>query len=112
MRRFEFKHSFHCFILALCLFLLTGLVQAAPATFTHPGLLHTEADFTRMRAKVAIGASPWIEGWNALTSNPRSGLGWNPRPTATVIRGGTGQNYGQFYPDVHAAYQSALRWKV
>jgi hypothetical protein len=33
------------------------------ANFVHPGLLHTEADFARMKAKVEAQESPWIEGW-------------------------------------------------
>ena len=81
--------------------------------FVHPGLLHTEADFERMRQKVAANAQPWVAGWNALTSNGRSQLGAKPRPLATVIRGDVpGQNFAQFYIDVARAYQLALRWKV
>lgn len=81
--------------------------------FVHPGLLHTEADFERMRLKVAANAQPWLAGWNALTSNGRSQLGATPRPLATVIRGDVpGQNFAQFYIDVARAYQLALRWKV
>ncbi|MFC6100233.1 alginate lyase family protein [Olivibacter domesticus] len=80
--------------------------------FTHPGLLHTEADFTRMRDKVNANAEPWLSGWNKLTANGRSQLSWVARPTDTVIRGGTGQNYAAFMYDVAAAYQTALRWKV
>jgi hypothetical protein len=38
----------------------------SPAKFVHPGLLHTEADFDRMRQKVAANASPWIDGWNVF----------------------------------------------
>lgn len=88
----------------------------APASllrkFTHPGLLHTEADFERMRSKVAANAQPWLDGWNALTSNGRSQLGASPRPLATVIRGGDGENFAQMYIDIARAYQLALRWKV
>ncbi len=85
----------------------------AQAKFVHPGLLHTEADFARMKAKVAAGEHPWIDGWKVLVDNPRSQLGYRPRPTEHVIRGAVpGQNTGQFYPDVHAAYQLAVRWKV
>ncbi|MDQ0587828.1 LamG-like jellyroll fold domain-containing protein [Variovorax paradoxus] len=80
--------------------------------FVHPGLLHTEADFERMRLKVAANAQPWIAGWNALTSNGRSQLGAKPRPLATVIRGGDGSNFAQMYIDIARAYQLALRWKV
>ena len=86
---------------------------AAPATaIAHPGLLHTEADFTRMRDKVAAKAQPWLAGWNALIANGRAQLGATPRPVATVVRGGDGQNFAQLYVDVDRAYQLALRWKV
>jgi hypothetical protein len=91
--------------------------ESAPApaptkSFVHPGLLHTEADFERMRLKVAALAQPWTDGWNALTSNGRSQLGATPRPLETVVRGGTGQNFAQMYIDIARAYQLALRWKV
>jgi len=80
--------------------------------FVHPGLLHTDADFERMRLKVAANAQPWLAGWNALTSNGRSQLGATPRPLATVIRGGDGSNVAQMYIDIARTYQLALRWKV
>jgi hypothetical protein len=80
--------------------------------FVHPGLLHTEADFERMRAKVAANAQPWLDGWNRLKANGRSQLGATPRPLATVIRGGDGQNFAQMYIDIARSYQLALRWKV
>jgi hypothetical protein len=91
-----------------------GTLASAPAarTFVHPGLLHTEADFARMRDKVAAQAQPWLDGWNALTSNGRSQLGATPRPLVTIVRGGDGSNFAQFYIDVARAYQLALRWKV
>ncbi|XAH24485.1 LamG-like jellyroll fold domain-containing protein [Xylophilus sp. GW821-FHT01B05] len=90
----------------------TSAAAATTRTFVHPGLLHTEADFERMRTKVNAGAQPWTSGWNALTSNGRSQLGTPPRPLATVVRGGDGQNFAQLYIDVARAYQLALRWKV
>jgi hypothetical protein len=80
--------------------------------FAHPGLLHTEADFDRMAAKVAASALPWLDGWNALTSHGYSQLGVAPRPLETIIRGGTGQNFNQMVVDIQRAYQLALRWKV
>ena len=85
---------------------------ASPKTIVHPGLLHTEADFARMRDKVTAKAQPWLAGWTALISNGRSQLGATPRPLATVVRGGAGQNFAQLYIDVDRAYQLALRWKV
>jgi hypothetical protein len=85
---------------------------ASARTFVHPGLLHTDADFKRMREKVAAQAQPWLDGWTALISNGRSQLGGTPRPLATVVRGGDGSNFAQLYIDVARSYQLALRWKV
>lgn len=69
------------------------------AAFVHPGMLHAEADFARMRAQVNANAQPWRSGWDRLAANPHSQLSWTPRPLATVIRGGAGQNYPQLYMD-------------
>lgn len=75
-------------------------------------MLHTQADFDRMAAKVKAGAQPWKGGWDKLVANGHSQSTWKARPMATVIRGGTDQNYTVLYNDIHAAYQNALRWKV
>ncbi|MBW8804300.1 MAG: cell wall anchor protein [Catenulispora sp. 13_1_20CM_3_70_7] len=75
-------------------------------------MLHTQADFDRMAAKVAAGAQPWQSGWDRLTANGHSHSGWKARPAATVYRGGATQNYTVLYNDTHAAYQNALRWKI
>ncbi|GAA4545555.1 MULTISPECIES: alginate lyase family protein [Streptomyces] len=85
---------------------------AAPATFTHPGMLHNAGDINRAKVRVAAGDDPWLSGWNRLTANSHSQSTWTNRATATVIRGGTGENYPQLYNDIAAAYQNALRWKV
>ncbi|GKQ37071.1 alginate lyase family protein [Streptomyces sp. A012304] len=85
---------------------------AAPATFTHPGMLHNWGDINRAKVRVAAGDDPWLSGWNRLTANSHSQSTWTPRPQATVIRGGTGENYGLLYNDIAAAYQNALRWQV
>ena len=88
------------------------VVAGATRTFVHPGLLHTAADFDRMRTKVAAQAEPWLSGWNKLISNGRSQLGAAPRPLQTVIRGGDGSNFAQMYIDIARTYQLALRWQV
>lgn len=89
-----------------------GTPGATQRRFAHPGLLHTEADFQRMRAKVAAGEQPWLDGWNRMLTSGRSHLNAWPRPLATVVRGGAGQNYAQMYIDIARAYQLALRWKI
>ncbi|MPY48396.1 alginate lyase family protein [Streptomyces acidicola] len=91
---------------------LTGTAEAAPATFTHPGMLHAYGELNRAKVRVAAGDDPWLSGWNRLTANSHSASTWTPRPQATIIRGGTGENYGILYNDIHAAYQNALRWKI
>jgi hypothetical protein len=85
---------------------------AARKTFVHRGLLQTKADLTRMRTKVHAKAQPWLAGWEKLVANGHSQSTWRPNPLATVVRGGSGENYGTLYNDIHAAYQNALRWKV
>lgn len=85
---------------------------AAPATFTHPGMLHNAGDINRAKAQVAAKAEPWLSGWHRLTANSHSQSSWRPNPQATIVRGGTGENYGILYNDIAAAYQNALRWAV
>ncbi|WP_435281842.1 alginate lyase family protein [Streptomyces koelreuteriae] len=86
--------------------------DAAPGTFTHPGMLHNAGDINRAKVRVAAGDDPWLSGWNKLVANSHSQSTWTNRATATIIRGGTGQNYGLLYNDIAAAYQNALRWRV
>jgi hypothetical protein len=87
-------------------------LSVAPVVAAHPRLLHTAADLTAATQRVSAGQAPWTASWARLTANGRSSSAWSPRPLETVVRGGTGQNYAQLYPDVHAAYQNALRWRI
>ncbi|MGW3568418.1 alginate lyase family protein [Streptomyces sp. NPDC000941] len=89
-----------------------GSAGAAPATFTHPGMLHAYGELNRAKVRVAAGNDPWLSGWNRLIANSHAQSGWKANPQATIIRGGTGENYGILYNDIHAAYQNALRWKI
>jgi hypothetical protein len=92
---------------------LLGAAAPAAAQITHPGLLHTQADFDRMRARVMAGDQPWQAGWERLIANPRSHPGRTPNPQQTIVRGASsGENYHILYNDIHAAYQNALRWKI
>ncbi|WP_328840432.1 alginate lyase family protein [Streptomyces europaeiscabiei] len=94
----------------------TGLAatpaSAAGGALAHPGLLHTGADLARMSAKVKAGAQPCTAGFARLTANRHAQSGWKANPQATVVRGGTGQNYVILYNDIHAAYQNGLRHHV
>jgi len=94
-----------------------GGADAGGATggFLHPGLLHSDADFARMKTKVDAGTEPWLSGWQKLTANAHAQLTWTARPSAMVYRGADGthpQNYAGLYNDAAAAYALAVRWKV
>jgi hypothetical protein len=104
-------------------FSATATRTAAPAVtrtgagtkgrLVHPGMLHTQADLTRMARRVSSARQPWQAGWQRLTANAHAQFTWKANPQATVYRGsGTPENYGTLYNDVHAAYQNALRWRI
>ena len=87
--------------------------------FVHPGLLHTQDDLDRIKAKVNAGEEPWMSGWNKLIANNHSSSGYAMQgPVKKLIRGGSSleepdpDNYGKAFNDVAAAYQNAIRWKV
>jgi hypothetical protein len=87
----------------------------ALAPFVHPGGMHTEVDFFRMRTKVAANAQPWLDGWNKLLANSHAQVTWTPNPQPIIYRGFDGtnpENYGTLYNDIAAAYQCALRYHV
>lgn len=89
----------------------------APATtrpFKHPGLLHSAADLERMRARVAAGTSPWIEGFRRLETHPASSAAWKlrgPRAAARFAPDDRGRSTVMAL-DADAAYQNALMWCV
>lgn len=100
--------------LSFLLFILLSLPISTLTGFVHPGLLHTEADFIRIRQKLAANASPWVDGWKVLTSNSHAQLSYNPRPATFVSRGSgcVPDNSALVFNDVAAAYQLAVRWKI
>ncbi|WP_321345272.1 alginate lyase family protein [uncultured Draconibacterium sp.] len=87
-------------------------------TFVHPGMLHSQEDFNRIKEKVDAGESPWLEGWNKLIANSHASLNYLASPTIKLIRGGNSaeepeaDNYSHAMNDAAAAYQCAIRWKV
>ncbi|XHR27568.1 MAG: alginate lyase family protein [Chthoniobacteraceae bacterium] len=83
--------------------------------FVHPGLMHNEEDFKRMRTH--FGQEPWASGYKKLLANSHASLGWKQNPQEIVVRGSgpdvrLPQNYPALYHDIAAAYACALRWKI
>jgi autotransporter-associated beta strand protein len=106
-----------CFSRKLVHILVVMFVLAAYAataqSFIHPGCLSTTNDFTRMVAKVQIGAHPWIDSWNILINNSSAQTTYSPNPQTQIVRGGAGtQTYQYAYQDAAAAYQLSLRWRI
>lgn len=95
--------------------LFSCVVLAQAQTFVHPGMLHTQADFDRMRSKVLAAAQPWQGSWALLIQNAHAQPGYTPNPVPIVYRGNDGthaENYSTLFNDAAAVYQCALRWKI
>ena len=80
--------------------------------FRHPGGLHTDADFERIKAQLAAGDQKVTDAWNQLLASEYSQSGIATWPTETVWRSGSGDNYLNAARGAHMAYQNALRWKI
>ncbi len=87
-------------------------LTAEAAEFKHPGLLHTEEDFQRIKSAISAGQQPILSGWETLKDSELSQPGWSPRAMETVSRGGAGDNVALLYNDAARAYQCALRWRI
>ncbi|MGK9169214.1 alginate lyase family protein [Inquilinus limosus] len=113
-RRFVLVRCIGAALLSAALLPAAG-AAAADRPFTHPGLLHTNEDFKRIKTRLAGSTQPWQDGWNRLVSNAHASLYWTPQPQPVVYRGYDGvhaENYRKLYNDVAAAYALALRWKI
>lgn len=97
--------------------LVPGTARAAEnrtAAFTHPGLLHTADDLTRMKTAVAAKQSPVYDGYLALAAHARSSSSYAVQNIGQITTWGRGPaNYqNQAVADSAAAYQNALIWSV
>ena len=111
-RKDHFSWSFKARVCALLL-LFTGISNAIfGQTFVHPGALNTQADFDRIKAKVAAGESPWYDSYVTLCDDPLSSLShvWGPVPQ--IIRGGAGSNFSHSQIEAICIYEMALRWRL
>jgi hypothetical protein len=82
------------------------------ATYIHPGLLCNQVDLDRAKARVAAGVQPWKGSWDRLVASQYSQSTYKTYPVETIVRGGDGQNYVNFYRACAAAYQNALRYRI
>lgn len=89
-------------------------VTSGLTSLTHPGVLHSRADLDRMRAKVAVGAEPWLNGYNVFKNDFFSRSSYTvAEGRATVTRDPAGDpGNAELWYDCNAAYQNALMWCI
>lgn len=81
--------------------------------FRHPGGLHTQADFDRIKRQLAEGNPTVTQAYNVLKNAEYAQSGIATYPVETIVRGGgSGENYINAARGATMAYQNALRWKI
>ncbi|MBR0275503.1 MAG: alginate lyase family protein [Prevotella sp.] len=80
--------------------------------FVHPGGLHTQDDFDRVKAQIAAGNTKVKRAFQILQSASYAQPTVTTSPTETIVRGGSGENYMNAARATTMAYQNALRWKL
>lgn len=81
--------------------------------FKHPGGLHTQEDFDRVKKMLADGNSKITEAYEKLKTSEWAQTGTATWPVETIVRGGgSGENYLNAARGAAIAYENALRWKI
>ena len=89
------------------------LSQTTDHGFIHPGGLHTQADFDRVKEQIADKNQTVVKAWNKLKAAEYAQSGVQTYPVETIVRGGgSGENYINAARGATMAYQNALRWKI
>ena len=89
--------------------------SAAPATFTHPGVLVSRAQLDFVRDRVNANAQPWRDAYNQMFGSQYASLSRTARPRAVVECGPTSNpNLGctDERQDAIAAYTLSLIWYI
>lgn len=99
-----------------CLF-ISGIMLTAQ-NFIHPGMLHTQEDFDRVKQKLAEKKEPWVTAFEILASGHHVQPNYSPNPQEKLTRGGGTiwepgpDTYQAAMNDAAAAYQCGLMWKI
>ena len=100
-------------ILTLALSVLSASAQKhVDRGFIHPGGMHTQADFDRIKQQLTEGHSKVTSAYEVLKSAEYAQSSAATYPTESIVRGGNGQNYINAARGAAIAYQNALRWKI
>ena len=87
-------------------------LSAQERGFIHPGGLHTQADFDRVKALLAEGNETVTQAYNVLKTAAYAQSSAATYPSESIVRGGSGENYINAARGATIAYQNALRWKI
>src|SRR6266540_2536648 len=102
-------------LVSLSLGLCTTPAPAAPATFTHPGVLVSRPQLDFVKAKVNTGAQPWKAAYDQMMASSPASLSRTPKPRSVVECGSySNPNHGctDEREDAIAAYTDALAWYI
>lgn len=81
--------------------------------FRHPGGLHTQADFDRIKRQLEERNPIVVEAYEKLKNAEYARSDIQTYPVEVIVRGGSsGQNYINAARGATMAYQNALRWKI
>ncbi|MFF9038924.1 alginate lyase family protein [Streptomyces sp. NPDC014892] len=86
---------------------------AAPAAFTHPGVLVSRGQLDHARSKVQAGQQPWKAAYDAMMASSYASLARAAKPRPVVECGSSSNpNHGctDERQDAIAAYTQALAW--
>ena len=101
------------FTLLLAFGIFTSAMSQTDRGFIHPGGLHSQEDFDRVRAQLKSGNSKVVQAYNVLTRAAYAQSGVTSSPVETIVRGGgVGENYMNAARAATMAYQNGLRWKL
>jgi hypothetical protein len=102
-------------LVPLLLGTLAAPAPAAPAAFTHPGVLVSRPQLDFVKAKVSAGAQPWKAAYDQARGSAYASLSRTPKPRAVVECGSySNPNHGctDEREDAIAAYTDALIWYI
>jgi len=102
-------------LVPLSLGLWTTPAPAAPATFTHPGVLVSRPQLDFVKAKVNASAQPWKAAYDQMMASSYASLSRTPKPRSVVECGSfSNPNFGctDEREDAIAAYTDALAWYI
>ncbi|MDF6044961.1 alginate lyase family protein [Streptomyces sp. JH14] len=94
---------------------MQAAAAAAPAAFTHPGVLVSRPQLDFVRTKVQAGAQPWKSAYDQMMASKYASLTRTAKPRAVVECGSySNPNYGctDEREDAIAAYTLALAWHI